>query len=165
MRIHLSPSAQFQSSISSPLRRGDIIVFEYPPDRNLHYAKRLIGLPGDKVSYQGKKLSINGSPIALRQAADYFDPKALSYTPAFVESLMGIEYSVLIQKDSPASVPVPHTFPFRDKCSYDSEGVTCEVPSGHYFAMGDNRDNSNDSRMWGFIPADHVVGKVLYVVP
>lgn len=158
--IHL-----FRSPISSPLARGDIIVFEFPPDRSITYAKRLIGLPGDTISYRGKKLSINGNPVALRPATDYFDSKAMAYTPAFVESLMGVEYSVLIHKDSPASVPASLAFPFRDKCAYDSEGVTCVVPEGHFFTMGDNRDNSNDSRMWGFVPAEYVIGKVLYIVP
>lgn len=155
----------FRSPISSPLARGDIIVFEYPSDRSISYAKRLIGLPGDTVAYRGKKLSINGNPIALRQATDYFDSKALAYTPTYIESLMGVEYSVLIQQDFPASIPTSYSFPFRDKCTYDSEGVTCVVPTGHYFTMGDNRDNSNDSRMWGFVPADHVIGKVLHIVP
>ena len=158
--IHLS-----HTPISSPLARGDIIVFEFPPDRSIHYAKRLIGLPGDTIAYRGKKLSINGNSVALRQAADYFDSKASAYTPAFFESLMGIEYSVLLEKATPACVPTSYAFPFRDKCIYDSEGVTCVVPTGHYFTMGDNRDKSNDSRMWGFVPADHVIGKVLYIVP
>lgn len=158
--IHL-----FRSPISSPLGRGDIIVFEFPPDRSIHYAKRLVGLPGDKIAYRGKKLSINGNPVALHQAADYFDSKAHVYSPAFIESLMGVEYSVLIAKDSPASLPTALAFPFRDRCTYDPEGVTCVVPAGHYFTMGDNRDNSYDSRIWGFVPADHIIGRVLYIVP
>jgi len=158
--IHL-----IRSPISSPLARGDIIVFEFPPDRSIHYARRLIGLPGDTIAYRGKRLSINGSPIALRQAADYFDSKTHAYTPAFIESLMGVDYSVLVEKDAPANIPGSYSFPFHDKCTYDSEGVTCVVPTDHYFTMGDNRDNSNDSRIWGFVPADHVIGKVLYIVP
>lgn len=158
--IHL-----LRSPIFASLGRGDIIVFEFPQDRSLHYAKRLIGLPGDKIEYRGKKLSVNGEPIALRQTADYFNSKNLSYTPAFIESLAGVEYSVLLEKDAPLSITVSLAFPFRDKCSYDSEGVTCVVPDGNYFTMGDNRDNSFDSRMWGFVPADHIIGKVLYVVP
>ena len=155
----------FRSPISSPLARGDIIIFEYPSNRSISYAKRLIGLPGDTIAYRGKKLTINGNPIALRQTADYLNTKAFAYTPAYIESLMGVEYTVLIEKDAPGSVQSPDAFPFRDKCTYDSESMTCVVPTGHYFTLGDNRDNSYDSRMWGFVPADHVIGKVLYIVP
>lgn len=155
----------YRSPISSPLSRGDIIIFEFPLDRSIHYAKRLIGLPGDTVAYHGKKLSINGNPVVLRQTSDYFAPESLAPTPAFVESLMGVEYPVLINKDISPRIPTSIAFPFRDKCTYDSDGVTCVVPTGHYFTMGDNRDNSNDSRMWGFVPAGHVVGKVLEILP
>jgi signal peptidase I len=158
--IHL-----FRSQIFAPLGRGDIIVFEFPQDRSQSYAKRLIGLPGDRIEYRGKKLSVNGNPASLRQTSDYFDPKLLAYTPVFLESLMGVEYSVLIENGAPASIPAPLAFPFHDKCTYDSEGVTCIIPDGHYFMLGDNRDNSYDSRMWGFVPADHIVGKVLYIAP
>lgn len=154
-----------RASISAPLGRGDIIVFEFPQDRSIHYAKRLIGLPGDKVAYRGKRLSVNGTPVSFRQAEDYLDPNSRAYTPRYRESLSSTEYSVLIDNESPAYVPTALAFPFREKCSYDSEGVTCEVPSDHYFTMGDNRDNSSDSRMWGFVPADHIVGKVLYIMP
>jgi len=158
--IHL-----FSSQISAPLDRGDIIVFEFPQDRSQSYAKRLIGLPGDRIEYRGKRLSVNGNPASLRQTSDYFDPKFLAHTPAFLESLMGVEYFVLIENDIPASIFAPLTFPFHDKCTYDSEGVTCIVPDGHYFTLGDNRDNSYDSRVWGFVPADHIIGKVLYILP
>ncbi len=151
--------------ISAPLSRGDIVAFEYPQDRSIHYAKRLIGLPGDKIAYRGKRLSVNGSPVPLRKTEDYFDAKAAVHTPRYLESLMGAEYSVLIKDDSPTYIPTSIAFPFRGNCTYDSEGVSCEVPAGHYFAMGDNRDNSSDSRIWGFVPADHIVGKVLYIVP
>lgn len=154
-----------RASISSSLSRGDIIVFEFPRDRSIHYAKRLIGLPGDQIAYQGKRLSVNGTPVSFRQAEDYFDPKARAYKPRYLESMGDTEYSVLIENESPAPIPTAIAFPFRDKCTYDSEGVTCEVPPGHYFTLGDNRDNSLDSRMWGFVPADHIVGKVLYIVP
>jgi signal peptidase I len=153
------------AQISAPLSRGDLIVFDFPPDRSLQYTKRLIGLPGDMISYRGKKVVVNGNPLPLRKVGDYFDSKSLAYTPTYVESQMGAEYSVLIEKDGPSNVPTSLAFPFREKCAYDSEGVTCQVPTGHYFVLGDNRDNSYDSRMWGFVPADHIVGKVLYILP
>ena len=158
--IHL-----FRLPISASLRRGDIIVFEFPQDRSVHYVKRLIGLPGDKIDYRGKKLSINGEPVALRQTTDYFDSKTLLSTPMFIESLESIEYPILLRNNAPSNIVAPLTFPFSEKCSYDSEGIICVVPEGHYFTLGDNRDDSSDSRMWGFVPADHIIGKILYVVP
>ncbi|HRE17896.1 MAG TPA: signal peptidase I [Rhodocyclaceae bacterium] len=151
--------------ISSSLDRGDLVVFEFPADRSIHFGKRLIGLPGDQITYRAKQLFINGTPVPLRQSTDYLNPKTLTYTSAFTESLMGKEYSVLIEKEAPASILAPQDFPFRNQCTYDAEGVSCTVPEGHYFTMGDNRDNSNDSRMWGFVPADHIIGKVIYIRP
>lgn len=143
--------------ISAPLAHGDIIVIEFPRDRSLNYVERLIGLPGDQVSYRGKRLTVNGQLAALRPVADYFDEQSARYLPRAVESLMGVEYSIVIHND----LPQPN-YPFNDKCTNDAEGITCVVPKGHYFVMGDNRDNSNDSRYWGFVPADHIVGKVIY---
>jgi len=158
--IHL-----FRAPISAPLGRGDIIVFESPPDRSVHFVKRLIGLPGDEITYREKKLSVNGTPALLRGASDYFDKKTMTYTPAFLESLMGTEYSILIDNHAPVSMTKSIAFPFRDKCTYDSEGFTCAVPDGHYFVMGDHRNNSYDSRLFGFVPADHIVGKIIYITP
>jgi signal peptidase I len=95
----------FHRPISAPLSRGDLVVFDFPPDRSLQYTKRLIGLPGDTIVYRGKRLVVNGNPLPLRQIGDYFDSKALAYTPTYVESLTGNEYSVLIEKDGPPNVP------------------------------------------------------------
>ena len=155
----------FRTPISAPLRRGDIVVFEYPQDRSIHHAKRLIGLPGDQIAYRGRRVFVNGTALSLHQTEDYFDAKAIAYTPRFRESVGDSEYSVLLQGDAPSNIPTSIAFPFREKCAYDAEGMSCEVPPGHYFVMGDNRDNSSDSRMWGFVPADHVVGQVLYIIP
>jgi len=149
--------------IASPLARGEVIVFELPSDRSVRYVKRLVGLPGDKVAYREKQLFINGAAVPLHPNGDYFDPESLGYTPRFVESLSGNEYSVLIGKRPNAVTGGPPRFPFSERCTYDKDEVSCEVPVGHYFTVGDNRDNSNDSRMWGFVPASHVVGKVVFV--
>lgn len=152
-----------RAPISAPLQRGDVVVFEYPADRSVAFTKRLIGLPGDEVSYRTKTLSVNGTPVSRREGEVQVDPESGQRLATFAESLMGIEYSVAVDHGRPDHLPASATFAHRDKCVYDQQGVTCKVPAGHYFVLGDNRDNSNDSRFWGFVPADHVVGKVVYV--
>jgi signal peptidase I len=147
---------------SSAIHRGDIIVFEFPSNRSLNFVKRVVGLPGDKIAYRGKQLFINGVAAPLRPAGDYFNRESLDHTPRFVESLPGIEYSVLIHNEV-STFMRPPPFSLSERCTYDKEEISCEVPAGHFFTLGDNRDNSNDSRMWGFVPSDHLIGKVVFV--
>lgn len=154
-----------RTPMSAPLERGDVIVFEFPPNRSFAYAKRLIGLPGDKVEYKGKKLSINGVPVDQRPTTVPVDLQMGSRESAFVETLNGVEYTILVDRNfrSPADEPAAH--PFQDRCQHDAEGLTCLVPEGHYFTLGDQRDNSLDSRQWGFVPASHIIGKVVFIAP
>jgi signal peptidase I len=95
--------------------------------------------------------------------ADFYDKDTLSYSKQFREELGGKVYRTLNDDERPAFVPGASEFPFRDQCRYTVEGVTCKVPAGHYFMMGDNRDNSLDSRFWGFVPESHIVGKAFVV--
>jgi signal peptidase I len=139
------------------------MVFRYPPDPSLDYIKRVIGLPGDKIVYRNKKLTINGQEIAQKKTEDYLDKDRLFYTPRFVESLGKVQHQILIEADAPSFAQQIVRFPHGDKCIYNSEGVSCEVPAGHYFMMGDNRDNSQDSRFWGFVPDENIVGKAFFV--
>jgi signal peptidase I len=154
-----------RATISSPLRRGDVFVFEFPPDRSIHYAKRLIGLPGDKVAYQHKRLTINGKPAEVSKKEDFLHLERMYYSKQFIENLGENEYHILNDEDAPIFISDASRFLFRENCLYDNAGVVCTVPDGHYFMLGDNRDNSRDSRMWGFVPADHIVGRVLYILP
>lgn len=155
----------FRAPISSPLQRGDLVIFEYPHDRSVRFGMRLIGLPGDDVAYTRKTLHLNGTPVSRREGSELAaDAGRGQHAPTFVESLMGTEYAVVVDDGRPAYLPTSVTFPHRDRCSYDSEGMRCKVPDGHYFVLGDNRENSNDSRYWGFVPADHIVGKVVHIV-
>lgn len=143
--------------------RGDVVVFRYPPDPSLDYIKRVVGLPGDRVAYVNKRLTINGKPVAIEKVGDYFDAERMFYTPRYEEELGDQRHMLLIEDDAPPFVPHVMQFPQRDKCLYNSEGFTCEVPDGHYFVMGDNRDNSQDSRVWGFVPDENLVGKAFYI--
>ncbi len=139
------------------------MVFRYPPDPSLDYIKRVVGLPGDKVVYRNKKLTINGQEIVQKKTDDYLDRDRLFYTPRFVETLGSVEHHILVEADAPSFVPQIARFPHGEKCHYNSEGVSCEVPAGHYFMMGDNRDNSQDSRFWGFVPDENLVGKAFFI--
>ncbi|MFG6430346.1 signal peptidase I [Roseateles sp. LYH14W] len=152
-----------RAPISAPLARADLIVFEFPQDRSVTFVKRLVGLPGDKVTYREGRLSINGDTVPQRSTGEYFDTHRDLYLSRHVESLSGNEYSVLTRGDFNVRWARQADFPFSEKCVHTAEEVTCDVPAGHYFVVGDNRDNSNDSRMWGFVPADHIVGKVVFV--
>lgn len=126
--------------------RGDVIVFRLPSDPSTNYIKRLVGLPGDQVTYAGNQIRINGQPVEIRLVGAY----AGGDQPGSVmarESLGDVEHDVLLM-------------PGRG-----SQQGTFTVPAGHYFMMGDNRDNSRDSRYdgVGFIPEQNVVGKAVRI--
>jgi len=148
--------------ISDP-QRGDVMVFRYPLDTSLDYIKRVVGVGGDVVEYRNKKLSINGKALPMTQLDKYYDPNTFSYSLQFQETLGGKTHLVLNDEDAPPYVIGAQTFKNRDNCKYDVNGFRCVVPQGHYFMMGDNRDNSSDSRVWGFVSDEQVVGKAFLV--
>lgn len=128
--------------------RGDVFVFHYPPDPSIDYIKRVVGLPGDKIAYRNKQIFINGAPVEMSLVGDYqYVTSGLNMVSAkhYKEQLGEITHDVLIEDNS---------------ISIDGE---TEVPAGHYFAMGDNRDNSKDSRSWGFVPEGNLVGKAFLI--
>jgi signal peptidase I len=145
--------------------RGDVIVFRYPVNPSIDYIKRVVGLPGDEISYINKQLSINGTPVVTQSLPEFYDDDSMRYSQQFSEQLGSVTHRLLIDKDRPPYIPEPaiEPFPFRDQCRYSGEGVVCKVPEGHFFAMGDNRDNSQDSRFWGFVPEKNIVGKAFVV--
>jgi signal peptidase I len=145
--------------------RGDVIVFRYPVNPSIDYIKRVVGLPGDEIAYINKQLSINGKPVVTQSLPEFYDDDSMRYSQQFSEQLGAVTHRLLIDKDRPPYIPEPaiEPFPFRDQCRYSGEGVVCKVPDGHFFAMGDNRDNSQDSRFWGFVPEQNIVGKAFVV--
>lgn len=129
-------------------QRGDVFVFHYPPDPSIDYIKRVVGLPGDKIAYRDKQLYINGQKLDVSFADDYqYVASGLNMVNAkrYQEQLGEHKHDILIEDNG---------------ITIDGE---VEVPAGHYFAMGDNRDNSKDSRVWGFVPENNLVGKAFFI--
>ena len=168
------PVINLKITDGNPVERGDVMVFRYPPKPNLDYIKRVIGLPGDEIAYLNKQLTINGQPAPKTPLPDFFEEDSLRYIKQFEERIpLGDKpdasvtsmrlHRLLNDADRPAFVPGADEFVFKDNCRYTVEGVTCKVPAGHYFMMGDNRDNSLDSRYWGFVPEKNIVGKAFFV--
>ena len=144
-------------------QRGDVMVFRYPPKPSLDYIKRVVGVPGDQVAYLNKSLTINGQAINKATLPDFFEEDVMRYFKQFEEKLGNKPHRLLNDADRPAFVPGADDFPFKQNCVYTVEGVSCKVPEGMYFMMGDNRDNSLDSRYWGFVPDKNIVGKAFFV--
>ncbi|CAH2796586.1 MAG: Signal peptidase I (EC [uncultured Paraburkholderia sp.] len=145
-----------------PLQRGDVVVFRYPKDESVDYIKRVIGLPGDTVAYQDKQLTINGKPVLETPLPDYLDER-MGYAKQFEEDLDGRKNAILNNPAVPPFIVGPEDYPYRDNCTYNARGVICKVPPGNYFMMGDNRDNSADSRYWGFAPDKNIVGRAFFI--
>lgn len=141
--------------INTP-KRGEVMVFRYPRDPEQNYIKRVIGLPGDTVEYIEKSLVINGEKIELLEVGEYnfFDPQRAEgrrfvSTQRYTEKLGEIEHNILIDQEK-------QSYRMPDRLSY-------KVPEGHYLVMGDNRDNSEDSRVWGFVPDENIVGRAFFI--
>lgn len=122
-------------------QRGDVMVFKYPKDGKTNYIKRVIGVPGDKIKYKNKQLWINDELVEERLLAN------LPGRKLFEESLGSVKHKLYEHKAQP---------------NIGAEGAWV-VPEGSYFMMGDNRDNSNDSRFWGMVPDHLVVGKAFAI--
>ena len=125
--------------LSKQLEHADVVVFEHPKDRSISYVKRIIGLPGDTVEYRRGYLAVNGKEIGRD-----FERREGNYV-IYSENLGGAMYHIKIMPD------------------VSSVEGRVSVPEGHIFVLGDNRDNSNDSRYWGFVPFENIVGRMVHV--
>jgi signal peptidase I len=133
--------------INSP-KRGDVMVFRYPRDPSVNYIKRVIGLPGDHIVYRDKKLFVNNQPMPLTPVGDYSYTESgdhMIFARILKEQIDGVEHNILHSEGQNPGV------------------LEFNVPEGHYFMMGDNRDRSNDSRYWGTVPEENVVGRAFLI--
>jgi signal peptidase I len=133
--------------LDSP-QRGDVVVFRYPEDPSTPFIKRVVGLPGDRITYVAKSLRINGQPAEQAPRGVYGDGGSGAEADLLYETLDSVVHPILLEPDRPA---------------LDLDQGEIVVPEGHYFVMGDNRDNSRDSRAWGTVPDDHLIGKAFFI--
>ncbi|MDX2345918.1 MAG: signal peptidase I [Legionella sp.] len=131
-------------SINNP-KTGDIAVFRWPPSPNFDYIKRVIGVPGDVVSYHNKQLIINNKKMPQKFIEYTLDESSGRTVARYQEDLNGVVHDIYI---NPKDRPIDFDF---------------TVPKGHYFMLGDNRDDSADSRYWGFLPEENLRGRAFFV--
>ncbi len=142
------PSAHTKVIELGEPERGDIVVFRYPKDPTTDYIKRVVGLPGDHIAYYNKKLYINNELMEQTSLGIYSGQgkgETMSGAAEWSEMLGNVEHNILVRNGSPTV-----------------EGEFT-IPEGQYFMMGDNRDNSNDSRYWGTVPEENLVGKAFLI--
>ena len=144
-------------------QRGEVMVFRYPKDTSLDFIKRVVGIPGDIVRYENKRLSINGKPLAYQTLPDYLDDERLTYAQQYTENLGKEPHRLLNDADRFMPTTGFESVPLSEYCSHTVQSLECKVPPGHYFMMGDNRDNSSDSRVWGFVPEENIVGRAFFI--
>lgn len=144
-------------------QRGDVMVFRFPHNPSQDYIKRVVGLPGDKIEYIDKQLTINGQKVKTTPADQFFDADRVQYYSQANEKLGAVEHKVIVNDSVPPGISPGFLNTHPGACQYSGRGVVCTVPAGHYFVMGDNRDNSEDSRYWGFVPDENIVGRAFFI--
>lgn len=154
------------------VKRGDVIVFEDQQVRNRDLIKRVVAVGGDTIEYDNKRLSINGVPLEYTPDADYSYEEDIPtqgvetiVNQSYMENLTGVEHLIITWNKVPAFFSAQvQNFPHSENCTYNGDqSFKCTVPANEYFMMGDNRDNSFDSRYWGFVPDNAILGKAIYV--
>jgi len=138
--------------------RGDVVVFRFPRDPTIDYIKRVVGVPGDEIQYRDKTLYVNGESAPQTMVRKYLGVGAgagMTNTDLRMENLTDVEHQILVDPKWPDYKCSPY--------SVLAVGGGLKVPEGRYFVMGDNRDNSNDGRCWGFVPEENLVGKAFAI--
>jgi signal peptidase I len=148
-------------------QHGDVMVFHYPENPSVDYIKRVVGLPGDVVVYRDKKLWLNGKEQIQQAEGEYnYVESGLNFvhTQRYNEKLDDKVHAILVNPEQPLlHLSSVADFTHFDACHFTIDELRCTVPTGHYFMMGDNRDNSRDSRYWGFVPDEMIVGKAFFI--
>ena len=153
------------ADMNSP-QRGDVMVFRYPEDLSKDFIKRVVGTPGDTITYKSKRLTVNGKPVTTVATGSYTDTEsgAVRFFEAFTEQLAGKPHQMMVDPRFPSlELARVRQFPNKSNCTYNDEAMSCKVPAGHFLMMGDSRDNSDDGRYWGFVPEENIVGKAVLV--
>lgn len=155
------------------VKRGDVVVFKDQQVFNRDLIKRVVGIPGDTIVYFNKRLTINGKPLQYNQdgSYDYSEPMENNqimnfHTQVYLEDLTGVKHKIITWDKVPTLFDPSQVkdFKYKNNCVYQGEdGFTCTVPLGYYFMMGDNRDDSFDSRYWGFVPDKDILGHAFLV--
>ncbi len=151
--------------VGSPAR-GDVMVFRYPLDPSVDYIKRVVGLPDDTITIRDSQVAINGDPVAMNRIGEFYDVERNGYAPLYSEKLGETTHNLLTELNNSSFIRLPERdsqVPDRNHCKPSPGGFTCKVPPKHYFMMGDNRERSQDSRSWGFVPEDNIVGKAFFI--
>ena len=153
------------AEMNSP-QRGDVMVFRYPEDMSKDFIKRVIGTPGDTITYKNKRLTLNGKPVTTVATGAYTDTEsgAVRFFESYTEQLGDKPHQMMVDPRFPSlDLARVRQFPNKSNCTYNDEGMSCKVPAGHFLMMGDSRDNSDDGRYWGFVPEENIVGKAILV--
>ena len=153
------PVTHTKLTAGSPPQRGDVAVFRFPDDESRDYIKRIIGLPGDRIRYHNRRLSINGEPLKTEfsnvyQGLDESPERSINQGCDHIQAKCNVWYEQLGETG--------YTIMTNPDIRYHANGEVV-VPPGHYFVMGDNRDHSNDSRFWGFVPEQNLAGKAVMI--
>ncbi len=134
------------------IRRGDVMVFTYPRDPKLDFIKRVVGLPGENIRYENKRVLVNDIEIQQVQKSNS-TTDSIDNTSS--DNTNNRHFELVDERRYEISLT---------EHNYSQQDVSVTVPAGHYFVLGDNRDNSNDSRYWGFVPEENFIGKLVHIL-